>query len=183
MKTLFAIITLFFLAIPVYAQQETTTQALARIDATQTAMFTTLGKVVDQQTTQAQQLKLLNDKLDAATNSSSAMQARLQSDVADLKVDLTAVKDKLDALTKAMVPNATFTPATSAWGNGSQASFSTNDMMMQPSMMSYSNGMMDSGSGMSSGSGGGGLFRRLRIFGGPGLFKGGRGAGSCGAGG
>lgn len=94
-----------------------------------------------------------------------AMLSRQKADIANLDAKIQEVSDKLDALTKAVAPKATFQASTvDVWGRGNPASFtSTGAAVSAPMMMSgYSSGMS-----MSSG--------RRGILG--------RRGGSCGAGG
>ena len=71
----------------------------------------------------------------------SAMQARLQSDVTDLKEDLRRVNDKLDAVIAAK--GGTFTPSTlDEWGRGAPASFKSKSVQTSEVRYGYSSGGM-----------------------------------------
>ena len=117
-------------------------------------------------------LEANNAAIQSQLNGISAMQARAQSDIADVKADVQAVREKLDALAKVVAPAATFKAAVhDPWGPGVSASFqqTTTATTSQPVFvggMMYGSGMMSSGS-CSSGSWGGGsgagrLFGRRR---------------------
>lgn len=73
----------------------------------------------------AQGQESISERLSRLEANTGAMLARLKSDVADLRADVKALGEKVDAVAKVAAPGSTFKASTvNEWGDGQRASFS-----------------------------------------------------------
>lgn len=101
------------------------------------------------------------EKLKASTAALNSMMARMQSDITDIKADVAILKDKLDALAKAVAPQSVFAPPADPWSQGSFKS-TTTVIPMAPTTSGYGMGMGSGAcAGGSCGTGGRGIFGRI----------------------